>query len=153
MIYNFKIIPIFQIQIKDGVQSMTETEKSRFQKFCLSMEGEFEMIIKKHFNKRSRKQDGWYFGLVIPMLGDAMGEINLPYVHACMKDRFLSMIKIDKKGISHRATGRYAKLTTEQAGNFIEKVRHFANEFYSLEIPDPSKDWNTSAILLTDYED
>ena len=117
------------------------------------MSGEYEMIIRRKFNKRSRKQDGWYFGLVLPMIGDAMGETDLPYVHACMKDRFLSITKVDKKGITHKATGRYAKLTTEQAGNYIEKVRHFAAEFYSLDIPDPDKEWNSNAILLEQFED
>lgn len=151
--YNFKIIPIFKILIKDGIFSMVESEKSRFQKFLLSMSGEYEMIIRRKFNKRSRKQDGWYFGLVLPMIGDAMGETDLPYVHACMKDRFLSITKVDKKGITHKATGRYAKLNTEQAGNYIEKVRHFAAEFYSLDIPDPDKEWNSNAILLEQFED
>lgn len=151
--YNFKIIPIFKITIKDGVHSMLESEKSRFQKFCLSMEGEYEMIIRKKFNKRSRKQDRWYFGCVLPLLADAMGDTDIAYVHACMKDRFLSVIKTDKKGITHRATGRYAKLNTEQAGNFIEKVRHFAAEFYSIDIPDPSKEWNSDVILLDSLED
>ena len=117
------------------------------------MNGEYEFIIRRKFNKRSRKQDGWYFGLVLPMIADAMGETDLAYVHACMKDRFLSKIKVDKKGITHRATGRYAKLNTEQAGNFIEKVRHFAAEFYSLDIPNPDKEWNSNAILLNEIED
>ena len=132
---------------------MVESEKSRFNKFCLSIEGEYEMIIRKKFNKKSRKQDGWYFGLVLPMLADAMGDTDLAYVHACMKNRFLTITKTDKKGVEHKATGRYAKLNTEQAGNFIEKVRQFTSEFYSIDIPEPDKDWNSSAILLSEIED
>lgn len=151
--YNIRIIPIFKVLIKDGVFSMIESESSRFKKMCLSMSGDFEMIIRKKFNKRSRSQDGWYFGLVIPMLADEMGETDLPYVHACMKDKFLSKTKVDKKGIAHRATGRYAKLNTEQAGNFIEKVRAFAAEFYFIDIPDPDKEWSSNAVLLSEFED
>lgn len=144
---KYKITPIFQGEIIDSKFKMTDDEYGRYRKFCLSHTGPIQFILKKKFSPRSRKQDGYYFGLVLPMIAEEMGIDNIMEVHAILKGMFL-VKGVTVKGKEYQAVGRYAKLSTQGQQEFVEKCRRWASMELQVDIPDPEKNWNCHPVLV-----
>jgi hypothetical protein len=151
---KYKITPIWKIEVKDGKTRMPEDEFSRYKKWLLSHQGGYEFTIKKKFKKRSLPQNSWYWGVIVPMIAEEIGEDDLNEVHAYLKAKFLSKEKAvagkDGQWDKTIVVGRTAKLDTHSFGLFVEKVRRWASSFLGLNIPDPNPEYNSQAVLIDD---
>jgi hypothetical protein len=105
--------------------------------------------IEKPKKKRSLAANGYYWGVVLPMIANYMGEDNLDYVHAIMKSECLKTIKIIR-GKAYTAVGSTKKLTTNQFSDYLERVRRFAASEMSLNIPDPDPAQADYAVLIAE---
>lgn len=155
--YNFKITPIWKIQVKDGKYTFSPEEESRLHKWLLSHEGDYEFVIRKKFNKRSLPQNAYFHGVVLPMIADAMGEENLAEVKAILKTKFLSKEKVlagkENQFETVQIVGRTSKLKTDTFGFFVEKCRMWASKFLGVNIPDPDPEYNQHPVFLGELED
>jgi len=145
-----KIIPIWKIEVKDGKSQMAEDEFSRYQKWLLSHQGQYEFIIKKKFKKRGLKMNAYYWGVVVPLIASEIGE-DENVTHALLKTKFLSKeMVIAGKGGWDKVTiaGRTSKLDTHQFSIYLEKVIVWASSWLGLVIPDPDQDHNAYPILI-----
>jgi hypothetical protein len=144
-----KIIPIFQVDVIDGQLKMTDDEYHKYRKWLWTKSGKLQFILKKHFRKRSTSQNAWYWGLILPMIAEEMGESDLDYLHALMKSMHLSK-KVEIKGKMYTVVGRTSKLTTAQFGEYCERVRMWASKELMLDIPDPDPEHNAYPVLIDD---
>lgn len=141
MSYHFKILPIFRVKLENkNTYTPLEGEETRLAKFCLSHKGEFVLSLKKPTKRNSPKQRGYYWGLVLPMIADEIGEPDLDEVHNLMKSQFLRQ-RSEIKGKMYTKIGRTSTLSTDAFAEYIEKVRDFASRELSVYIPNPDKHW------------
>jgi len=149
---KYKIIPIWKISIKDGKTSMADEEYSRYRKWMLSHGGDYEFIIQKKFKKRSLPQNAWFWGGILPMIAEEMGEEDENEVFATLKSKFLSKTKhiAGKNGQWEevKIVGRSSKLTTDQFSVFIERCRKWAGEFLGITIPDADPSYRDYPVLI-----
>lgn len=151
MTYKFKITPIFKINIKDGKTSMSDDEYFRYRKMVLSLEGDYEFIVKKKFKKRSLPQNAYFHGVIVPMIADSIGEQDQNEIKAILKSKFLSKEKPlagkDNQWEMIKIVGRTSKLSTDNFSIFVEKCRTWASSFLGINIPDPDPEHAAHAIM------
>ena len=88
---------------------------------------------------RSLLQNKYYWGVVIAMLSKEIGY-SPEAMHEYMKEQFLTPIKVDMPDggeLEWRAST--ADLTTELFDSYIQKIRIWAGDFLSLDIPLPNQ--------------
>lgn len=95
-----------------------------------------ELQVKRYRKARSLNQNKYYHGVVVPMIGNAIGEEDLEAVHGLLKNKFnyeILVIGDDeiKKPLST------AKLNTEKFEIYCENIRMWASKFLGLYIPLP----------------
>lgn len=99
---------------------------------------EVEFTPKRHRKVRSLNQNAYYFGVVVPMIGQAMGETDIDAVHEVLKHEHNYYITaIGKKEI--RVPLSTAELDTMDFEAYLERVRRWASEYFSLYIPLPNE--------------
>lgn len=112
-------------------------DKERFRAAFYGHEGKRVRVTVDRFrNRRSTEQNKYYFGVIVPAIGKAIGESDLEAVHDMLKAEFNHQIVAigDKEMKVPKST---AKLETVEFSEYMEKVRTFAAQFLSLYIPDP----------------
>jgi hypothetical protein len=97
---------------------------------------------------RSLLQNKYYWGVVIAMLSAEIGYAP-DFMHAYMKQEFLWFDEQDMPdGNTARVVHDSKNLTTIQFDDYIQKIRNWAGEFLSLDIPLP----NQTQFNYTGYE-
>lgn len=111
---------------------------------------EFTVVFRPAIKKRSSDQNRYYWGVVLPMLASAFKEAgndinpdsadDLNNLHEFMKRRFLApRLLVDRRGEAHELPPSSAALNTADFAEYTDKVRQFAAEYFSLNIPDPGE--------------
>lgn len=96
------------------------------------------ITVERFRNRRSDEANAYYWGVVVPMIQDAIGEEDPETVHEMLKAEFnYEILAIGNKEI--RKVKSTAKLDTKEFSEYVERVRKFASEFLSLYIPDPGE--------------
>lgn len=121
----------------NGAFSAKDKEKFRAAFDC-HRGHEVEFTPKRHKKNRSPNQNRFYWGVVIPLVGNAMGESDPESVHGMLKNELnYYMATIAGKGI--RIPQSTADLNTADFEAYLERVRRWASEFFSLNIPLPGE--------------
>lgn len=96
------------------------------------------VTVERFRKKRSSEQNGYYFGVIVPMIGDAIGEDDNQTVHDILKAKFNYEILVigDEEIIKPKST---SKMPTSEFSDYVEKIRKWAAQFLSLYIPNPSE--------------
>lgn len=96
------------------------------------------VTVERFRNRRSTEQNRYYFGVVVPLIGKAIGEEDNETVHEMLKAEFNYEILVigDREMRKPKST---AKLETKEFSDFMEKVRMWAAKFLELYIPDPNE--------------
>jgi hypothetical protein len=96
------------------------------------------LSVKRYSKNRSSNQNAYYFGVVVAMIGDHIGESDQMTVHESLKAAHnYEMRTVDKKEM--RITLPTSDLTTAEFEAYLERVRRWASEFFSLYIPLPNE--------------
>ena len=98
-----------------------------------------EVSVKRHVKKRSLKQDRYYFGVVVAMIGEAIGEDDPLAIHEVLKHECNYYLAGD---FEVRVPLSTKKLTTAEFEDYLERVRRWAAIFLSLYIPMPNETTN-----------
>lgn len=144
---NYRINPVFEIEIKDGWYEMSVPDQLRLKKYCLSNSGTRQLVIRHPKKKKNRKYENWYWGVFVPIIQDYMGEEDPKYVHAIMKNMHLKKIKVIK-GKEYEAVGSTSGMSSEAHGNFVERCVLWATRDVGLEIPEPDPNHGQTAEWL-----
>ena len=137
-----------KVIITDG--KMKIIRRKEFDDFVKSQKnGNFQLILKKIYRKRSISENAFYWG---PLLDAEMSSFydegwhfdNKDILHEWNKKTFL----IDK--IVNEETGEVldiikpsSSLTTIEWEEFIEKIRQHFREFFNAELPYPNTDYDS----------
>lgn len=125
------IIPIFHGVVKDG--KLTIMNRDKFDIYIAGLNGEVDIVIKKHRARRSDPQNRYYW-LCLNVIGDCLG-----YTSEELHDTFKSMFLTDHTGAFPvvRSTTSLDKL---QFGEYMEKIRVKAAELgIMLPIPEDAE--------------
>lgn len=96
------------------------------------------VTVERFRNRRSSEQNRYYHGVVVPSIGEAIGEPDLESVHEMLKAEFnYEILVIGEKEM--RKPKSTAKLETVEFSQYMEKVRMWAARFLNLYIPDPNE--------------
>ena len=94
---------------------------------------EVEVTVNKYSKKRTTPQNKYYWGVILPMISEEIGEMDINETHEYLKHEFLKVYKGDY------TTFRDTKsLKTNEFTEYIETIRIWAASFLHLPIPDPS---------------
>lgn len=129
--------PVIHGRVEGGKFVANDTNLFRTAFFC--HEGKaVELQVKRYKKARSLNQNAYYHGVIVPMIGNAIGEDDFEEVHAMLKSEFNYEILVIgdaeiKKPLST------AKLSTSDFETYLEKVRCWAAQFLSLYLPLPNE--------------
>ena len=98
-----------------------------------SLAGPVEVVVKKWSDSRTKRQNRYYWGSVVPGGQDALrycwGEVVTPEAcHEILKSLFLPQTRYRnrKTGKIHKVTGSTTGLTTKEMHEYIESIRAWA---------------------------
>jgi hypothetical protein len=110
-----------------------------------SLEGKDIVItIENKKKKRSNPQNAYYFGVVIPLMKqgfyNSLGEhVGTDEIHTFLKNRFLFKEIVNEQNAEIiKMPQSTTELTTIQFEEYLDKIREFATEFLSIQIPLPN---------------
>ena len=111
-----------------------------------SLEGKDIVItIEKKRKKRSNNQNAYYHGIVIPILKQGfynnLGEhVGTDEIHTFLKNRFLFKEIVNEQNAEIiKMPQSTTELSTIQFEEYLDKIREFATEFLSIQIPLPNE--------------
>lgn len=111
-----------------------------------SFEGKTITIsIEKTKNKRSNPQNSYYFGIVIPILKDALKEAGYTMtndnVHELLKLKFLkeTILTDENTGECIERIKSTTELSTTGFMEYILQIQQWCSEFFAVVIPDPNE--------------
>lgn len=99
---------------------------------------EIEFTPKRHRKNRSPNQNRFYWGVVVPMIGEAMGETDPEAVHGVLKHEHNYYVAT-VRSTEIRVPLSTAELNTADFEAYLERVRRWASEFFSMNIPLPNE--------------
>jgi len=95
--------------------------------------GEIEIIAQKRTKNRSNRQNRYYNGVILKILGNELGY-DRDEIHEVCRRRFL--LDISRRFATVRSTKR---LTTSQFEEYMAKIRQWAARDLSIIIPLPNE--------------
>ena len=100
-----------------------------------------DIIIRKRSSKRSNDQNAYYWGVVIPILGDYFGYDNPEDMHAELKLKFNPVESKLRPGVM--IGGTTTKMSTVEFmvadDSYVERICRWAAMEYQIYIPPPKK--------------
>lgn len=104
--------------------------------------GKVEIIIRKPQDKRSIPQNNYYWGVIVKMISEEMGE-NQKEVHKMLKFEFLSIVAEIPTGKEYLFIRSTTDLTVSEWEDYMTKCRQWASENLNMFIPKPNEyDYN-----------
>lgn len=116
-----------------------QDSKSRLYSILTKLQGDHNILIKKHRLKRSNPENRYYWGVVIKILCSEFGYFQ-EEMHELLKRLFLGYEKANRiTGEIERFCKSTKELSTQEAEDFYEKIRVWALTEYSIYIPLPNE--------------
>lgn len=122
-------------------RAFQEDDTGLLRKAMESFEGKrVRFIVEEVRKRRSTEANAYYWAVVVPMIGEAMGmqKWEKDKVHAYLKLKFNYRILVGRNGEEERIPETTTDLSSaEFSQDYIEAIRQFGAEFFGIEIPDP----------------
>jgi hypothetical protein len=127
------LTPTFQATIQSG--KLLLDDKHRFLNYLTGLDGKrVEVKVEREKRRRSNNQNSYYWGVVLKLITDHTGA-EPEDIHAALKMHFCP-----KRFIGNLvAPSSTARLDTVDFEAYLEKVRRWAAEELSINIPDPNQ--------------
>jgi hypothetical protein len=137
-----------KIEIESKVlNGKLEKNRDLLSEVIQSLEGkDIVIIIEKKKKKRSNPQNSYYFGVVIPLMKqgfyNSLGEhVGTDEIHTFLKNRFLFKEIVNEQNAEIiKMPQSTTELSTIQFEEYLDKIREFASEFLSIQIPLPNQE-------------
>ncbi len=135
-------IPVFEGDIVDGKLKLLRHVKEAIARWCMTFKSgsHIEIIIRKYRSQRTLEQNAYYWGVVIPILGDHFGY-DAEEIHEELKLMFNPIqSKIDP---ARKIGGSTTKMSTVEfycdQDSYVERIARWAASDYGIYIPPPEK--------------
>lgn len=102
-------------------------------------ETEVVMGVKRWRSKHSPEQRGYLHGVVLPAIGECIGEDDLKSLYAWAKQEFNYKIIVGKDDQEARIGQSLKESDTAEMTIFIDKLIRWAGTFLGLTIPPPDR--------------
>lgn len=103
--------------------------------YITGLNGVYEIEIREYTKKRSNPQNAFYWGVVLKVFGDFMGE-SPENLHLLFRQRLLGCETKTIQGTEITELKSTTSLTTKEFTDYIDKIRFTASEM-GCEIPLP----------------
>lgn len=104
--------------------------------FLHSLKGvEVDVQIGKHYKARTDKENKYYFGVIIPMVAEEIGEEDKDIVHIWLQIAVGNVKEVHGVDIPKGTS----EMSTAEFEDYASKARMFASKFLHLYIPLPSE--------------
>ena len=121
-----------KIHPQENEKELRDSVMSRFK------QGEIiDVTFKKHRKARSNQQNKYLWGVVYELIAKEIGE-HPETVHELMKYKFLRTTK-EVNGEELTYCESTADLSTDDFGQYIEKIKDWALHFLNITIPEPNQ--------------
>lgn len=134
-----KITPIWPGMVENG--KLVLDHDIAFKVYLHQLDGSVELIVRRTRRQRSEPQNDYYWGVVIKMISDYIGEDNQK-VHEDMKYMFLKDIShktINNRVLEFVRIKSTTELSTVEFVEYTEEIKRWAAQFLALNIPDPNQ--------------
>lgn len=123
---------------EDGELKGLPSKKLRSELKHLFAGKQIEILIHRKKKHRSVQQNRYYW-LIVSMLSEHTG-FTKEECHEILKQRFLKTEKVhEDTGAIYEYTKSTTELTTSEYEDYLESVRRFAAEDFSIELPLPNE--------------
>ena len=130
------MLPLFKGKTKDGKLSLADPDK--FKKYVYGLgEREVELTLGKFREGRSLNSNNFYHGVVLPIMAEAIGELDPEELCQDLRRKFLSYKKV-VKGKERTYVFSTASLDKDAMRQYLDKVLQIAAEMGVL-IPDENE--------------
>lgn len=102
------------------------------------LQGDYTVTIKKRRRIRSLSQNKYYWGVVVLIIGEYLGETK-DRVHDMLAALFLGDVIDLKNGNTELTVKSTASLNTTEFDAYIVQVRQWAQEELNVHIPEPNE--------------
>jgi len=124
--------PIFHGKIDSG--KIVFDTAVKFNSYLETLDGKrVEVVVRKERSQRSNNQNSYYWGVVLPILGDYFGY-EPDEMHEALKLKFLQIGPCDVPTVKSTT-----KLNTTEFEEYLERIRRWAATEYSVQIPLPGE--------------
>ena len=127
------ITPVFFGNVERG--RAVFADPSRLSLWLSTIEGqEFQCVIEKKKKKRSNRENGYYWAVIIPILSEHFGY-SKNETHEALKHQFLLVHPEGKPPYAKSTT----KLSTVEMEDYLSKIRMTLSMDWELDIPEPNE--------------
>lgn len=125
--------------VKDSSLELSEWQRDKINSFFKIHEGKnVQMTLRKEGKPRSLSQNRYYHGVLVKMISEETGH-DTEEIHEILKSKFLphQFVKFGSEDIE--VVKSTTRLSTEEFGDYIERIRAFAAMELNLSIPSPGE--------------
>lgn len=136
------LVPVFHGKVSDDGETVmfVPTERERRKGYLRSLAGcEVDVVVKKHRNKRSDKQNKWWWGIAVPLIAHELGydkheheTVHYALVAKCFGTRVDPVLKQEIPNV------RSSLLTTVQFSELMEWAVRWAAQEHGIDVPLPN---------------
>lgn len=136
------LVPIWHGEVSaDGKLELLAIELPRRRAYLRSLAGkDVDIVIKVQRNRRSQKQNRWWWGIAIPLIAQELGyekheheAVHYALVAKCFGTRFDRVLNQEIPNV------RSSHLTTVQFAELMEWAVRWAAQEYALIVPLPNE--------------
>jgi len=125
--------------VKDGSLDLSEWQRDKVAAFFRRLEGKnAQMTLRKEGKPRSLNQNRYYHGVLVSMISDETGH-DPEELHEILKAKFLPHQFVPFGGEMVEVVASTTRLTTDEFGQYMERIRAFAATELNLNIPSPNE--------------
>lgn len=136
-----KVHPQFKAKVVKG--AIKFINQAQFLTYIATFKDEtiLDVIVKKHYKKRSERQNAYYW-VCMTIIGNEIGE-EPEDMHATFKSMFLTKNK-EVRGNKIRIIPSTTKLSTMQFSDYFDKVQRFVGTELGITLPSPEDYYSDS---------
>jgi len=124
-------------KVEDGLPIFDDVQM--FNKAIKGLKGEkYYMLIKPYRKKKSYAQQKFYFGTIVPMIADAMGE---PPERRMKVHKYLckELLTVKDGQLEYVESTKLDRWTTVEWNLYMERLQRWGVEFWGINLPEPNE--------------
>ena len=128
-----KVVPIWRVVVKDG--KLLFHDKAGFQQYLGTLQDECQLVLKKWYKNRTDKENRYYWGVVVRLIADEVGEENKDNVHDFIQLQVGN--SADVAGV--KVPAGTSHMTTAEFEDYATRVRNWASKELHVFVPLPNE--------------